>query len=167
MSLKGARVTVFDLSDGNERYARELAEAANVPLDYHCGDLLSLDLAGISFDLVVMELGIAHWFTDLERFAGTVVGLTKHGGRVVLQDFHPAHAKAGAYFEAGLEVVPVPPAEILAEPGLPTTTIRRWTLGEVVTAFARTGLRIDELVEGSMGTEAPMPEIYTLVGTRA
>ncbi len=166
MALKGARVTVFDLSSSNERYARELASAASVPLEFHCGDLLSLDLSGFSFDLVVMELGIVHWFTDLDRFVRRVVALAAIGGRVVLQDFHPAKSKAGAYFDEGIKVVPVPPAEILEDDSLPTTMIRRWMLGEVVTAFARAGLLIEELVEAPMGIEAPMPEIYTLVGKR-
>ena len=168
LALLGAEVTVFDLSVSNQRYALELADAAGVRIGYECGDLLDFDRDrfGGSFDIVVTELGIVHWFTDLDRFVDALRALATPGGRLVLQDFHPATRKAGAYFDVELKTVPVPTAEILTSKSLPSTTIRRWTLGEVVTAFARQGLRIEELVEAPLGDVAPMPEIYTLTARR-
>ena len=169
MALLGAQVTAFDFSSSNRRYAMELAEAAAVELEYVCTDFLEvdLDLYGGQFDLVVMELGIAHWFTDLEAFTRTAVALAKNGARVVLQDFHPATAKRDGYFNEALETTPVPYAVHLGGVNLPTCEIRRWTLGEIVTAFADTGLRIDSLNEAPMHESANVPEIFTLVGARS
>jgi SAM-dependent methyltransferase len=168
MALLGAQVTVFDLSSANRRYAVELAEAAGVPLEYVCCDFLEVDLDryGAHFDLVVMELGITHWFTDLDAFACASVALTKNGERVVLQDFHPATAKRNGYFNEALETTPVPYAVHLEGESLPSCAIRRWTLGEVVTAFVKAGVRIDALHEAPMHEPKDLPEIFTLVGTR-
>lgn len=169
LALLGAEVTVFDLSSANRRYAIELAAAAGVPLRYVCSDFLEvdLDLYGERFDLVVMELGIAHWFADLQAFARTATALARRGGRVVLQDFHPATAKRNGYFNDTPERTPVPYAVFLEEgESLPGCEIRRWTLGEIVTAFASAGLRIDLLDESPMGDSADLPELFTLVGGR-
>ena len=61
------------LRAGNAKYAREQAAAAGVPLQYIVSDVLALlpttaslsgGLAG-SFDGVVLEMGILHYFADL------------------------------------------------------------------------------------------------------
>ena len=167
MGLLGAQVTVFDLSESNRRYAVELALAAGVDLHYVCTDFAAVDLDrhGRRFDLVVMELGIAHWFADLELFARTAVALLREGGRLVLQDFHPIAAKQD-YFSMACETAPVPYAVYAEDDVLPTCEIRRWTLGEIVTAFAKTGLRIEQLTEAVLAGAGKLPDIFTLVGGR-
>lgn len=169
MGLLGARVTVFDLSSSNRQYAVELAAAAAVELEYICADFLETDLDqyGEHFDQVVMELGIAHWFTDLDAFARMAIALAKLGARVVLQDFHPVTAKRDDYFDEAPQTTPVPYSVLLQGADLPTCEIRRWTLGEIVTAFANAGLRIDSLDEAAMQEATDLPEIFTLVGTRS
>jgi 2-polyprenyl-3-methyl-5-hydroxy-6-metoxy-1,4-benzoquinol methylase len=68
MALLGADVTIFDLSDSNARYALELASASKVKLEYVVGDFMKLETQHYDFDLVLMELGILHWFMDLYGF---------------------------------------------------------------------------------------------------
>ncbi len=50
----------------------------------------------------------------------------------------------------------------------PTTLLRRWTLGEVVTAAAGAGLVVARLEEepGVRGGDAGIPKLFTLVATR-
>ena len=40
LALLGADVTVFDISEGNKKYAMEVAEEANVDITYEVGDVL-------------------------------------------------------------------------------------------------------------------------------
>ncbi|MBY9078497.1 class I SAM-dependent methyltransferase [Paenibacillus sp. HN-1] len=170
LGLLGAEVTVADFSEGNARYAAELAEAAGVELHYLVSDVLKLPLDELSgaFDLVFAEQGIVHYFTDLKPFMDTAAALLTPGGRFVLRDFHPVstklisskgstakirkHKVTGDYFDESLEEKKVSyskysPGE---EGGGETAGVvywRKWTLGEIVTAAAASGLIIEKLVE--------------------
>src|SRR5699024_8000234 len=44
LSLLGADVTVFDISEENKRYALELADFANTSIDYVVGDIYDMNL---------------------------------------------------------------------------------------------------------------------------
>lgn len=82
MALLGAHVTVVDVSPGNARYATELAQHAGVPLRYVVSDVLQLpaqELDG-SYDVVLMEMGILHYFLDLAPLMGIVEQLLAPGG---------------------------------------------------------------------------------------
>ncbi|KSU81785.1 MULTISPECIES: class I SAM-dependent methyltransferase [Fictibacillus] len=173
MALLGAEATVIDLSEPNERYAKELAEEAGVPLRYVRSDVLALpkeELTG-DYDLVLTENGILHYFTDLVPFFTTVHGLLAPGGKFILQDFHPVstklitsqgksqavrkHKVTGDYFSAELETVDVSYSKFLPELRYATeeerkpyqVAIRKWTIGEIVTALGASGLFITELKE--------------------
>jgi 2-polyprenyl-3-methyl-5-hydroxy-6-metoxy-1,4-benzoquinol methylase len=188
LALLGAEVTVIDLSEGNARYASALAEAAGVALRYVVGDVLALaeDELARRYDLVLAELGIVHYFTDLAPFASVVAQVLVDGGRFVLRDFHPVATKllsfrgssakvrkvkvTGDYFDTALHEEDAPfakflPPEVAARAG--KVHWRRWTLGEVVTAFATAGLRIVRLVEepnrSSEVFDRGIPKTFTLV----
>jgi len=91
LAVLGADVTVVDASPINERFARELAEYAEVSIRYVVSDVLQiepLDL-GDPFDIVLMESGILHYFVELEPLTGLCFRLLRAGGRLVLGDFHP------------------------------------------------------------------------------
>jgi SAM-dependent methyltransferase len=186
-AMLGADVTVVDISPGNARYARELADAADVALEYIVADVLSLDSAqhGIGqFDFAFAELGIVHYFTDLNPFMSAVQRLLKPGGRFILKDFHPVSTKLltyrgptakvrkykvdGNYFDETLEQKKVSYAKHLPEPGkAPFIQWRKWTLGEIVTACASTGMRIQQLIEepnlSSSVFDTGIPKTFTLV----
>jgi len=90
LALLGARVTVFDVSESNARYARELAAEVGVPLDYVVGDFRATASGHPSaFDAVVMDLGIVHYFVHIERFVASVRSLLVPDARLVLSEFHP------------------------------------------------------------------------------
>ncbi len=70
LALLGAQVTVFDISEDNKKYALEVAEAANVDINFEVCDILEIDLEkyGNYFDVVFMEGGILHILPDYQNF---------------------------------------------------------------------------------------------------
>ncbi|GFH15047.1 SAM-dependent methyltransferase, partial [Haematococcus lacustris] len=98
LALMGAQVSVVDVAPGNKHYAEEVAAAAGVTLRYEVCDVLQLpgsapDLLGLQ-DLVLLENGILHYFTDLQALYKVVRALLVPGrGRLVLRDFHPVSTK--------------------------------------------------------------------------
>lgn len=176
LALLGADVTVFDLSATNQRYATELAECANVSIEYIVGDFLATaPHYDHEFDRVVMELGILHYFNNIDDVVRVLRLLLKQNGTVVLNDFHPLLEKAidvydgrielaGDYFSADC-VEASTPYEIFLNETLPTCLIRRWALGEIVTAFAQNGFRVEKLVEAPSIKASQLPGSFTLVAT--
>ncbi|MEK5254938.1 class I SAM-dependent methyltransferase [Paenibacillus sp. FSL E2-0201] len=192
LSLLGADVTVADFSEANARYAADLAQEAGVQLNYIVSDVLKLPdhvLDG-SYDIVFAELGIVHYFTDLALFMETVRHLLSPGGIFVLRDFHPVttklisskgstakvrkHKVSGDYFDTTLEEKRVSYSKYLPSTSKPAgeqehsvVYWRRWTLGEIVTAAASSGLVIRQLIEepnlSSDVYDKGIPKTFTLV----
>ncbi|PFA63348.1 SAM-dependent methyltransferase [Bacillus sp. AFS015802] len=163
LALLGADVTVVDLSDGNKQYATELAEAAGVHIHYLVSDVLKIPAEEqlTDYDIVLLEVGVLHYFTDLNPLFELVHALLKPGGRFILRDYHPMVSKlfsvkgeqmaaSGNYFDDGLKEVEVAYSFLLPEEErvkLKKNMIRRWTLGEVVSAVIRSGLHLESLEE--------------------
>lgn len=195
LALLGAEVTVADFSEANGRYAVELAQEAGVQLNYIVSDVLALPEAVLdsSYDLVFAEMGIVHYFTDLTLFMTTAYRLLAPGGRFVLRDFHPVttklisskgstakvrkHKVSGDYFDTALEEKQVSYSKYLPSSGeaggadKPNVVYwRRWTLGEIITAAASSGLVIQELVEepnlSSDVFDKGIPKTFTLVADK-
>lgn len=188
LALLGASVTVADFSPGNRRYALELAEAAGVPLDYIVSDVLKLDTASLAdkFDIVFAEMGILHYFTDLAPFMNLVHTLLVPGGRFVLRDFHPVSTKLissrgttakirkhkvdGDYFDVSLEEQEASFAKY-AEGETAKVLLRKWNLGEIVTAVAQSGLTISRLNEeqnlSGDSFDKGIPKTFTLIAHKS
>lgn len=195
LSLLGAEVTVADFSEANARYAVELAQAAGVQLNYIVSDVLDLpdDVLDGSYDLVFAEMGIVHYFTDLAPFMAAADKLLAPGGRFVLRDFHPVttklisskgstakvrkHKVSGDYFDTTLEEKRVSYSKYMPSTGAAPEADkpdfvywRRWTLGEIVTAAASSGLVILELAEepnlSSDVYDKGIPKTFTLVAEK-
>ncbi|WP_405113470.1 class I SAM-dependent methyltransferase [Paenibacillus sp. FSL K6-1217] len=195
LGLLGAEVTVADFSEANARYAGELAQAAGVQLDYIVSDVLELPEALLngSYDVVFAEMGIVHYFTDLAPFMATAYQLLAPGGTFVLRDFHPVttklisskgstakvrkHKVSGDYFDTSLEEKQVSYSKYMPSSGAAAAADkpkvvywRRWTLGELVTAAAASGLVIKELAEepnlSSEVYDKGIPKTFTLVAVK-
>jgi 2-polyprenyl-3-methyl-5-hydroxy-6-metoxy-1,4-benzoquinol methylase len=191
LALMGAEAAVIDISQGNAKYARELALEAGVDIKFIVSDVLDIPESELKpqYDIVFAELGIVHYFTDLQPFFDNAVKLLKQGGRFVLRDFHPISTKLissrgstakvrkhkvdGDYFDVGLEEKEVSFAKYLPEGVVKETRIvywRRWTLGEVVTAVAQSGLTIKLLQEepnlSSEIFDKGIPKTYTIVADK-
>lgn len=189
LALLGADVTIADFSVENETYALELADAAKVKVEYIVSDVLNLPMDRLSgtFDIVFMEFGILHYFEDLRPLFKVVSDLLVQGGRLVLQDFHPIstklissrgttanirkHKVTGDYFDTSLEEKDISFSKFTPsenkEPVAQTVRLRKWTLGEIVTAVASEGLFIKVLEElpnlSSDVFDKGIPKTFTIV----
>lgn len=147
-------------------------------LDYICADAMNIpgEEALGTFDVVLMEFGILHYFTDLNAVFALVRRRLKVNGRLLLTDFHP-FARAwlttktlqhptGNYFDDTLRESEVAFAKLLPEEersGLGQVVVRSWTLGDILTSVASQGLYIRTFEEIKSAEHPGFPEFYTLV----
>ena len=190
LALLGAEATVVDIASENARYANNLARAAGVPLKYIVSDVLELPEKELvpEYDVVLIELGILHYFVDLNPFMAVISKLLNKGGKLVLQDFHPIstklitskgkkHKVTGDYFDSSLEETEV--AYMKFVPGIQYLTeeekssfnkalLRKWTLGEVISAIGNQGLCIKLLdeEEGPKPEDKGIPKLFTIVAEK-
>lgn len=177
MSLLGAKATVIDFSYENERYAKEIAEQCDVDLSYYVSDILKLDgKHDGSYDIVVMELGILHYFLDLQPLFNVVQRLLKPGGAFIVQDFHPISTKLitskgkkhkvdGNYFDPSIQQRVVAYEKHLENHTEENIVLqRKWTLGEVITGIADENLVIKQVVEepNSKLHDRGIPKLFTI-----
>ncbi|MER5859526.1 class I SAM-dependent methyltransferase [Streptomyces sp. NPDC059688] len=111
-----------------------------------------------SYDIVYTGLGALCWLPDLRRWAETAAALVAPGGFLYLAEFHPVTEMLDDttgtrivrdYFSRDAQVYDLPGT--YADPDAVTVHNRsvEWqhTLGDVVSALAATGLRIEFLHE--------------------
>ncbi|MEI2663148.1 class I SAM-dependent methyltransferase [Rossellomorea sp. LJF3] len=193
-ALLGAEVTVVDISKENSKYALELAEAAGVAMRYIVSDLLEIpdEEKEEGYDFVILEVGVLHYFVDLVPVFTVVSKMLKKGGTLILRDFHPVLTKlltvkgakmvaAGDYFDSGEMEVDVAFWKLLktdsVHPSATKNRIRRWTLGDIITAVGTTGLTITQLEEEAgirwafptnspKGIENNIPGLFTLLAEK-
>ncbi|WP_340022336.1 methyltransferase domain-containing protein [Paenibacillus sp. FSL K6-1096] len=181
-ALLGAEATVVDISEENRLYACEVAEAAGIRLNYICADVMNIPAEETlgTFDVVLMEFGVLHYFTDLNAVFALIRRHLKASGRLLLTDFHP-FARAwlttktlqhptGSYFDDSLRAGEVAYAKLLPEEeraGLPQVVTRSWTLGDILTSVASQGLSIRAFEEIPSAEDPRFPEFYTLVADAA
>lgn len=184
LAMLGASVTVVDYSEGNERYALELADACGVHIKYIVSDVLKMVMDGSKeeFDLVFAEMGILHYFTELPPFFKLIYDLMIPGGTAIIKDFHPISTKLissrgstakvrkhkvdGDYFSEELMEHDVAYGKYIEGNEPEKVLLRRWTLGEIVTAAAESGLIITKLEEhpnqSSEVFDQGIPKTFTL-----
>ena len=161
----GAREVVgVDFSPRMLELARRLSDAVEAPARWMEADVLEtpheLDATA---DLVYTGRGSLLWIHDLDAWAAVVGRLLAPGGRLVLFEGHPAEWLFDAdrdgnliatdydYF-GGIEASRGWAPEYIDRLSVPDGEqhwkfARAWTLGEIVTAVARAGLRIERLEE--------------------
>lgn len=182
LALLGASVTLFDLSEGNLRYARETADAAGVPLETVAGDVLATDMEtyGGRFDIVFMEGGILHYFHDLNRFMQVQWRLLRPGGRLILSDFHPLHklmdvlalgteAGEGDYFDTRIFESEMAHAKFYDEAvrrQFPKVSLRRYTLSEIINAVLDAGFILRRFDELPAWTDAKLPGEFVMLADK-
>jgi SAM-dependent methyltransferase len=156
----GAATTGLDFSERAIRVARTLAGETGLTAraQFVVADLYSaLDaLPGPRFDIVYTGLGALVWLPDLDRWAEIVAALLNPGGFLYLVEFHPVTDMLGDdgrtvehdYFDTGGQNLDHP-YTYTGGPAMTHTRQVQWRhpLGQVVTALARAGLRLDFLHE--------------------
>jgi len=171
----GGQVTAVDISAKALAIATTLAPGATfVESDVH--DLPS-DLRAGQFDLVVTEGGVLTWLHDLDTWASGIAAALRSGGELVLAEEHPVAACIDAelrwtddYFdESVIPHVGWAHFELTGDPAVEPKHERFWRLGQIVTALAGAGLRIEELDEfpgGWRGTDPRVPGAFVLRATK-
>jgi SAM-dependent methyltransferase len=155
---RGAAVTGVDFSEPAIRTARGLAEDIGQPARFVVSDVYGAPeaLGGERFDIVYTGIGALVWLPDLTRWAEVVAASLNDGGFLYLAEFHPLTDILGddgrsveeGYFDAGGEVSDFPFTYTGGGELTSTVTVEwRHPLGDVVTALADAGLRIEFLHE--------------------
>jgi SAM-dependent methyltransferase len=156
----GALVSGLDFSAAAIEAARSLAADLGIPASFVVSDVYDAvaALEGQRFDIVYVSVGSLVWLPDLARWADTVVALLAPGGFLYLVDGHPiAQVLDGAtgsvvtddYFDDAPRVNDWPWSYTGRSSALTHQRSVQFqhTVGEIVTAIARTGLRIEFLRE--------------------
>lgn len=180
LALLGAKVTVFDISEANKRYACEVAAEANAHLDYIVGDVMTIDMAIYKeqFDVVFMEGGVLHYFHELDEFMLKMHGLLKPGGKLICSDFHPLtkimdvlnlEQATGSYFsdavfEGEMAHARFYPDEIRAQ--IPKCSYRKYTLSEIINAVLHNRFSLKQFDEHPSWENKDLPGEFTLVAIK-
>ena len=146
------------------------------------------ELADGGFDLVYTATGVLVWIPDIDRWASAVAGALAAGGRFLLFEAHPVEMCLWGvdgrveitedYFDTGRPVESVGWSHFEgAEDAREASVEFGWTLGQVVTALAAAGLRIERLEEyptesewrfgEAMATARRLPGTILLIARRA
>jgi 2-polyprenyl-3-methyl-5-hydroxy-6-metoxy-1,4-benzoquinol methylase len=155
----GADVTGLDFSPSALHEARRLAAETGTAARFVEASVDGARVAlGGEFDIVYTSWGVLVWVPDLTAWADNVAGLLRPGGFVYLADEHPfaaaLKADGGSFVEAwhygGAAEVELVRHGTYADEEAPLHTRQfEWShgLGEIVTALADVGLRLDFLHE--------------------
>jgi len=159
LARRGARVIGADFSEASLAKARELAARCEVQVEYVQADSTDLPAALHGrFDLVYATIGVLCWINDLDAWMASAAAALRRGGRLVLVEIHPLYASIGSleplkldfpYADAGPQRLSeqgsyANPAAIVASP---PSIEHAHSLGEVVTAAVKAGLRVKALHE--------------------
>ncbi len=171
----GAVATGVDLSDVAIAAARDLAQESGIDASFVCAEvcdwLEAAARAGTQTDVVFASYGVICWHDDLQRFMNGIAGVLSPGGRFVLVEFHPIAAMFDADWQFrfaygdgralhsadGVGDYVGASGDTLTPGGFDAGTqefrnpwpahLHQWGLGDVVSAVAAAGLRVEVLRE--------------------
>jgi SAM-dependent methyltransferase len=156
----GANVTGLDFSDRAIALARSISDELNIPARFlHSNIYDAPDALHGQFDIVFTSYGALCWLRDLARWAQIAAHFVKPGGFFYIAEFHPltqmSNNRADAtklefeisYFHS--EMREDPPGPDYSDPSKTVSATHEWMyrLGDVVSALAAAGLRIEYLHE--------------------
>jgi SAM-dependent methyltransferase len=200
LARRGARVTGVDLSPVALAKARDLAERCGVALELVEADSAELPEALHGrFDLAYATVGVLCWIADVDAWMRSAHAVLRPGGHLLLLDIHPLYLTIASLdpFALDFPYANDGPRRFdedgsYADPGaqLAATASVEYghSLGEIVTAALRAGLRVDALHEhleceydprGRLLTREEdgryrlrisgerLPILYTLIATKA
>lgn len=179
LAALGADVTVVDISSKNSKYALSLAKEAGVDITYIVSDVFEIDknVFRDHFDIVFMEFGILHYFSDITRFFKLTYDLLKFKGFILFRDFHPVSSKlitisetgqasiSGNYFNQELMEEPVAYEGFFPKDervDFPKTLLRKWTISEVISALSEAGFIIHSMKEEPNKFNKNIPANYMI-----
>jgi len=192
----GAEVTGVDISDTAIEFATRLSLESGIPATFVRADVYDwLDTAAEQneqFDIVFCSYGAICWLSDLNHWAERIESILKPSGRFVALEFHPFSyvfdeewklaytyfAEGEAYtWDDGIHDYVKDSGETLTPSGYEEGISDfvnphrvhefSWGIGEIVTALAKAGLRIEELHEYPFSNGAKLfTEMQEMTGNR-
>ena len=180
LALLNADVTVFDISEENKRYALEVAENANVKIDFQVCDVLEIDrnIYGNSFDVVFMEGGILHYFHDINEFMSIMHSLLKKNGKMICSDFHPftkiidtlgLGLKTMNYFSTDIFEGEMAHARFFDDEirkQIPLCSYRKYTISEIINAVIKNEFILEQFDEHPSWENPSLPGEFTLIARK-
>ena len=173
----GAEAYGVDISELQIAIANQKAREAGLPARFAAADVYDCAPSGApgvpgalpanwpaQYDVVFTGGGALVWLPDITRWAQIAAGLLKAGGRLVLEDIHPISGILwvedrqlqiqGDYFGRGKTEAETGWSHFKGgEDAKETKYEFNWPLGDIVTALAQAGLRIERLEEFPGGPE--------------
>jgi SAM-dependent methyltransferase len=159
----GARVTGADFSEEAVATARSLADEIGLPATFVCSDLYELpSVLDGDFDVVYTSRGVLGWLPDLTRWAAVAAHFVRPGGMFYVTEAHPmlwtfdddegvTDLRFRYSYFGGPEPLSFPTqgsyADRSAKVREPFEYGWNHSLGEIVSAVAEAGLRIEFLHE--------------------
>ena len=188
-AVLGAQATGVDISSIQIDLARKKAREAGVAARFHVGDVCDLpnELTTAGFDLVHTGGGSLMWIPDIEVWARNVSSALRDGGRLLLLEEHPVagclFVRDGVliveddYFSRRTPIIGSGWRHFEGGENARETKYQfGWPLGDVITALASSGLRIDHLSEypsrarwrfgDSLEEAKSLPGTYLLTATK-
>lgn len=180
LALLGAQVTVFDISEDNKKYALEVAEAANVDINFEVCDILEIDTKqyGNYFDVVFMEGGILHYFHDIDEFMRIMYSLLKESGKLICSDFHPFtkisdilnfEQPAVGYFSTDIFEGEMAHARFFGDDirkKMPKCSYRKYTVSEIINSIINSGFCLEKFDEHPAWTNDRLPGEFTAIAIK-
>jgi len=160
----GARMTGLDYSSAALTEARRIAERVEADVEFVLADVYDAgSVLGVgNYDLVYTGIGALCWLPDIRRWARTVAGLLRPGGRLFIREGHPMLWSLNEQRDDQLLVVDYPYFET-AEPHIDEddgtyvatdrafahNTTHTWNhgMGEIITALIDVGMELTAFAE--------------------
>lgn len=159
-AVLGANATGVDLSDLQIELAKQQAEAAKLAVRFVAADIYALpaELQQGTFDLLYTGGGVLCWLPDIARWGQIVAAALRPGGQFILYEEHPITAClwnmdgrleiTSDYFGRSRPEWSVGWHHFAGGEGSQETKAEfSWPLGDIITALAQAGLRIESLQE--------------------
>jgi SAM-dependent methyltransferase len=156
----GANVTGVDFSDIAIALARSISAELKIPARFIQSNIYDApDAVREQFDIVFTSYGALPWLPDIKRWAEVAAHFVKPGGFFYMAEFHPlawmCDNRAGttrlqfeiSYFHTAMREEPPSPDYSDPSKTVPATHEWMYRLGDVISALAATGLRIEYLHE--------------------
>ncbi|MDW2800638.1 class I SAM-dependent methyltransferase [Clostridium boliviensis] len=180
LAILGSEVTIFDISEDNKKYALEVADAANVKIDFVVGDVLEIDMNKYEkfFDVVLMEGGILHYFHEIDQFMRVMCQLLKPNGRLICSDFHPFQKISDmleieqptmSYFSTDVFEGEMAHARFFSDDirkQMPLCSYRKYTISEIINAVIFNGFSLTQFDEHPAWKNENVPGEFTLVARK-
>ena len=156
----GAHVTGVDFSDKAIALARSISTECKIPARFlHSNIYDAPNVLPEQFDIVFTSYGALCWLPDINRWAEIAASFVKPGGFFYIAEFHPLILMSAnrrgitkleneiSYFHTAMRVDP--PGPDYSDPTKIVSESHEWMyrLGDIVSALAATGLRIEYLHE--------------------